>query len=31
LIDIVKIFFQELGPAGFSVATPEVASTLFDV
>lgn len=31
LIDIIKLFFKELGPEGFSVATPEVASTLFEV
>lgn len=31
LIDIVRTFFQELGPSGFAVATPDVASTLFEV
>lgn len=31
LIDITKNFFQELGPHGFAVSTPNLASTLLEV
>jgi DNA-binding transcriptional LysR family regulator len=31
IIDIIDRFFHDLGPSGFSVTTPDQASTLFDV